>query len=326
MTSILRLTWQLNNNGRASQQLRLMGSQTKLAAKNYSSNFDTSSFRELAQLLQQDAYHIRRGSGNKNESGVFPFEHHLMLMNSTVCIQKPGHGMETPEGWDLFHNKISVYNEAADKDTLALFSVNLTAVEQQANSSSLPTAKFLCVIDNQDSDRQRGKEFEHAMFETWGFLCDGYAAVSSKQRDDDSGYLSTAVKIMHQFLQTFGTAETAKSALTFVAENYLDEYDYFLVVDVGTLVIIDNLKQFLAQLDNKFERNSVPLYAGRPLPSYQLPGQFGYVLNQAALRKIVGSVTEPSVCASDLRPTESCLKALGIRGPDRDNLPRDSPC
>jgi glycoprotein-N-acetylgalactosamine 3-beta-galactosyltransferase len=108
-------------------------------------------------------------------------------------------------------------------------------------------------------------------------------------------------------------------------DHYLHDYEYFYVCGDDTLLIVENLRNYLHLLEVSMNvtgrNNSTPLYLGT---SIEYKGFFvfagggsGYVLNRAALKQLVEQAL-PTCLPGKIRSSEDrflgkCLDSIGIR-------------
>ena len=117
-----------------------------------------------------------------------------------------------------------------------------------------------------------------------------------------------------------------KNAFTFIYDNHLQEYDWFVKADDDTYMIIENLRYLLKD----FNSND-PLYFGRKFklePNVKqgyMSGGAGYVLSrEAVLRLVRNGFKNGTICRQDADGVEDveigrCLENLGvIAGDSRD--------
>jgi len=82
-----------------------------------------------------------------------------------------------------------------------------------------------------------------------------------------------------------------RSTVAYMYDNYLTDFDYFLLSGDDTHVIVENLRNYLASLEDQ-NLNVKPLHIGQLIPNSKLQAPFtgggaSYVLNQLALEMLV---------------------------------------
>ena len=115
-----------------------------------------------------------------------------------------------------------------------------------------------------------------------------------------------------------------REALIHLARHYIDDYQWFLLAEDDTYVIVDNLVYFLAAQDVTYGR-----YLGHAIhrwgTDYNVIGA-GVVLNRNSLRRLHSHLIKGHCVASSLAADPilgQCLDELGIRPEDtRDSLNR----
>ena len=85
--------------------------------------------------------------------------------------------------------------------------------------------------------------------------------------------------------------QKTRSTWAYIHDNYLDEFDFFWLGGDDFLLIVENLRNFLATLDN-----TGVLYLGNQIPDRGNPGTYfcgggaGYVLNKLAVKRLATEV------------------------------------
>jgi len=114
--------------------------------------------------------------------------------------------------------------------------------------------------------------------------------------------------------------QKTRSIVAYMYDNYLADFDYFLLSGDDTHVIVENLRNYLASLQDQ-NLNVKPLHIGQMIPHIGLQAPFvggggGYVLNRVALKMLVQQSLP--ICEKDTVTSEEdiyiskCLQGLEI--------------
>jgi len=114
--------------------------------------------------------------------------------------------------------------------------------------------------------------------------------------------------------------QKTRSMLAYMYDNYLNDFDYFLLSGDDTHVIVENLRIYLRSLEYD-KLNEQPLHIGHQIPHGGLAAPFiggggGYILNRVALKMFVENSLP--TCEKDAITSEEdiyiskCLQTLGI--------------
>lgn len=86
----------------------------------------------------------------------------------------------------------------------------------------------------------------------------------------------------------------------YIHDNYVDDFDYFWLGGDDQVVIVENLRNFLAQDTGSnpagTNKNDIPVYLGQQINSLQSGDNYfcgggpGYVLNQLAVKRLIAEV------------------------------------
>jgi glycoprotein-N-acetylgalactosamine 3-beta-galactosyltransferase len=98
-----------------------------------------------------------------------------------------------------------------------------------------------------------------------------------------------AVDLPHYGEEVYGNMwQKVRSIWSYIYTNYLDEFDYFHLNGDDTLIIVDNLRNYLWSIDD--EHGTKPLYLGGAYEMHGITacnGGPGYTLNRVALKWLV---------------------------------------
>jgi hypothetical protein len=184
-----------------------------------------------------------------------------------VCNTEPGGGNEGP-GWDLLQ-KVSI------------------------NESTSNSGRILCGLYSHAGAREKIT----GVAETWGWRCDGFFAASTETVMNQSSSLGFgSVDIPHLGREEYRNMwQKTRSILSYMYDNYLEDYDYFYLCGDDTYLIVENLRHYLAALETEYPATT-PLFAGQNMFRHKKwfrnagrynGGGAGYVLNRVALRRLV---------------------------------------
>lgn len=237
-----------------------------------------------------------------------------------VCNTPPREGSEKKGGWRLLVDKVVVdgpdpspvsspYNAWPTNTRIR----SLTATKDRSRSN------ILCAIYTYEKKHPQLK----SVAETWGWRCDGFFAASTKTVDDPSQDGYGAIHLPHEGPESYDNMwQKTRSILSYMHDNYLEDYDYFYLSGDDTHLIVENLRNVL---DSMSVDPNTPLYLGQSIPlrsldrgEYFIGGGPGYVLNRATLRMAVQHVLphcQPHrQVSSEDRFLGDCLREVGIVG------------
>lgn len=181
-----------------------------------------------------------------------------------------------------------------------------------------------------------------AIRETWAKRCDGFM-VASTETDHEGATVHIPHAGPHEGKYQ-GIWQKVRSMLAYMHDNFLNDYDFFLLCGDDTYVIMENLKAFLTS--PKFVQDAGgpgypnPMYVGAPTHPYWMKHEYkgdfyyngggsGYLINAVVLRVLVQDIL-PHCQSRKLTPIEDvymgeCLqKHLNVTGYDtRDTEERE---
>jgi len=215
-----------------------------------------------------------------------------------VCNASPGGSRwEDIGGWQLLTRKIRVYRGDDDRNKLKLF----------------------CGVYTHDKMRNLARTAALS----WGQKCDGFVAFSTESVPQ-LGF----VHLQHEGEESYHNMwQKVRGIWAYVAEYYLDQYDYFHLGGDDMYVIVENLRYFLKQHQQQLQQRAnhtnatddIPVFLGQWVRQKSAPiasGGPGYTLNRAALRKFASEALP--TCYADKRASYEdklmslCLRSVGI--------------
>jgi hypothetical protein len=145
------------------------------------------------------------------------------------------------------------------------------------------------------------KHQANAIRDTWGRRCDGIMFAST-ETIHDKAIVNLPHAGKHKGMYK-GIWQKVRSMLGYIYDNFLNDYDFFLLSGDDTFVIVENLKAFLASpqvMDHAGGHGyPKPMYTGSWVHPfwllkegyskdfYYMGGGAGYVLNRAAVKELV---------------------------------------
>lgn len=177
--------------------------------------------------------------------------------------------------------------------------------------------KILCFIMTIENGNEIKK---NAVKSTWGKRCDKLLFVENGTHfTETDGILRVPIK--HESRQELW--HKIIFAISYIYENYLDQYDWFFKADDDTYVIMENLKEFLSIKSSPNE----PIYFGHKFKRYveqgYMSGGSGYVLSKKALKLLyeIGFKQKLEDCNMNDGYIEDveigyCLQALNVKAGD----------
>lgn len=185
----------------------------------------------------------------------------------------------------------------------------------------VPAPKIMCLVYTMaDAHANRIR----AMRETWAGGCDGFLAFST-----ESDPRLPVISLKHEGPESYDNMwQKVRSIWRFVAENYLEDFDFFFIGGDDLFVMPHNLKTYLASLLYKdgADPNTKEYFVGRRFnPGGRDPfnsGGAGYALSRATLRKFLANMDDAQHCSAKAHTSMEdvmiarCLKHLGIHYTD----------
>ena len=188
-----------------------------------------------------------------------------------VCYAPPGEGEELKEGYE-----------------------SLKKIRQHIETSSASRdVKLFCAIYTYSPN----SHLTDTISQTWGPRCDGML-YSSNVTDPMTGHVNMP-SLGGWGFQYLGIFQRVRVMMTYLYDNFLNEYDFFHFCGDDTYMMVENMKEFLAS-DKVREWDEVPdqyLIAGFwinwgggqwvPPGEFYLGGGSGYTLSRKALKAYV---------------------------------------
>mmetsp|Transcript_14649 Transcript_14649/g.40714 ORF Transcript_14649/g.40714 Transcript_14649/m.40714 type:complete len:468 (-) Transcript_14649:580-1983(-) len=169
-----------------------------------------------------------------------------------------------------------------------------------------PPIKVFCAIYSYPGNNAQ----TDAIRRTWGRRCDGFMTAST-----ETNHTLATIDLPHfgQYQGEYnGIWQKVRSIVSYIYDNFLDDYDFFFICGDDTYVIMENLKQFLTSPDfvEYAGGNDYPnmIYTGAIThPNYlkekygeefyYMGGGSGYVINRSTVKALVEEVFP--VCERD---------------------------
>jgi len=205
----------------------------------------------------------------------------------SVCETEPGEGVErSAGGWTLLKEKVQVdgptpiASENATNNTAQAIVVQQQATTAQEKNHTKP--RILCAIYTYEKNHH----IVESIIDTWAWRCDGFFA-GSTMTDETIG----TVDIAHQGPEAYENMwQKVRSIWSYIHDNYVDDFDYFWIGGDDLVLIVENLRNYLATVHQP-DGVDGPIYLGHQIPSFRetyfAGGGPGYVMNSAALKRIV---------------------------------------
>ncbi|KAL7517516.1 hypothetical protein ACHAWX_002435 [Stephanocyclus meneghinianus] len=163
-----------------------------------------------------------------------------------------------------------------------------------------------------------------AAVQSWAWRCDGFVAFS-----DVTDPRIGAVDLPHYGEESYGNMwQKVRSIWSYIHTHYFLDFDYFHLSGDDTLMIVDNLRNYLWSIDD--ENGTKPLYVGG---AYKTQGVIvcgggpGYTLNRVALHWLVNEAFakpdhradsgEDRLIGFTLRPLVHCYDTHDANGGQR---------
>lgn len=180
-------------------------------------------------------------------------------------------------GFSLFHLVFWIFksiHQPALKPTIAK---NLSRYEHGIADFLHNEVKILCwIMISPANHKTRGVHIKN----TWGRRCNKLLFMSSIE---DPELASIALPVRNSMSNLW---PKTKAAFKFIAENYLNDYDWFMKADDDTFMIMENVRHLLYQY-----RPERALYFGhRMIGNGSLDGYMqggAYILSRKAVQKFV---------------------------------------
>lgn len=213
-------------------------------------------------------------------------------------------------------------HEAGIRSLGPLISTTIDLGSATSNNTVLtvPAPKLMCLVYTMKSEHATRIR---AIRETWAGGCDGFLAFST-----ESDPRLPAISIKHDGPESYDNMwQKIRSIWKFVAEHYLDDYDWFHIGGDDIFLLPYNLKLYLANLaregGSKTDPKQHKYYVGRRFRSlgrgyYFNSGGAGYSLSQATLRELVANIDDAKNCNANEQTSKEdimvarCLNFLNI--------------
>lgn len=203
-----------------------------------------------------------------------------------VCSQRAGVLDEAPEGVELLIRQIQI-------------APTITTI----NTTLRP--RILCAIYTHPPMRSLARMAAL----TWGVYCDGFLAFSTETIPELG-----MVHLHHVGEESYSNMwQKTRSIWSYLRQHYSDDYEYFHLGGDDMYVIVENMRQFLAELNHTSDDQ--PLHLGQWVRQRRYPyvaGGPGYTLNRQALVKLVDKAL-PHCHVDTVAPQEDKLVSLCLQ-------------
>ncbi len=198
-----------------------------------------------------------------------------------VCETEVGKGWEGPNGGLIVMKKVEISKLTSLTNVTTKVSHSDRKIEggDDNNKSKLP--KLLCSIYTFERNHNRIE----AIADTWGWKCDGFLPASNFTNETIG-----TVDLPHIGEESYESMwQKTRSIWSYIYDNYIDDYDFFWLGGDDYFLIVENLINYLATLDQ-----TKTLFLGSPVPHFDgkhhsifCGGGPGYVLNRVALKRVI---------------------------------------
>ena len=245
-----------------------------------------------------------------------------------VCETAPGEGVEGEGGWDLLVNKVVVggpvplpKSPGDRREPPNGWGLGMSPASDDPpyfNTSKPPN-----IFCGMYTYHKRHYLLEAAS-QSWAFRCDGFLAFSD-MTDPTIG----AVDLPHHGEEIYGNMwQKVRSIWSYIYTNYYHNFNYFHLAGDDTLIIAENLRNYLWSIDD--ENGTKPLYLGGWYMTQGIiacHGGPGYTLNRVALKWLVTEAfvkpdfrihsAEDSYMGFTLKPYVGCYDTHDANGGKR---------
>lgn len=249
----------------------------------------TTTLRRFRERILHQKPHQPPPLAGEWENDEFLFDNpHLahILTPESVCAFGPGQGMEEDAGYKLLVEKIRTSRLVPPVSHAPLLFCGIYSYSGKRTQVQVQAA-------------------------TWGHQCDGWM-VFSNETVPGWGIFN----LSHVGPESYANMwQKVRSVWNYVYREYYHLFDYFYLGGDDVYVLVDNLRQLLAeQMDS-----NIPQHLGQWLPGRDMvAGGPGYLLNKLALQRLILEGLpncSPTTAASyEDRLISRCLASLQILG------------
>ncbi|KAL3812009.1 hypothetical protein ACHAXA_001316 [Cyclostephanos tholiformis] len=249
-----------------------------------------------------------------------------------VCRTPPGHGIEGEGGWDVLANRIVVGERGVP--------LPKSPDDPREPPNGWEWGEMARYPARDDPQYYNGPEpprifcgmytyhkrhyLLKAASESWAFHCDGFLAFS-----DVTDPTMGAVDLPHHGTEFYGNMwQKVRSIWCYIYTNYYNDFDYFHLAGDDTLMIVENLRNYLWSIDD--DNGTKPLYLGGLYMTQNIRacgGGPGYTLNRVTLKWLVTEAFskpdirvdsgEDRIMGFTLRPYVRCYDTRDANGGKR---------
>lgn len=252
-----------------------------------------------------------------------------------VCETPPGQGNEEQFGWNILVKKVVVGGPLPLPETpgdpreppggWGHGTPPASHAPPYFNGPKPP--KIFCGIYTY----HKNHPLIQAAIQSWAWRCDGFLAFSTLT-DPTIG----AVDLPHYGVESYNNMwQKVRSIWSYIYTNYYDDFDYFHLGGDDTLMIVDNLRNYLWSIDD--ENGTKPMYIGGSYKTAGIAvcgGGSGYTLNRVTLKwlatvaflkldkrkdsgedRIIGQILRPFVRCYDTHDANGGKRYIGFNPP-----------
>eukprot|EP00536_Pseudo-nitzschia_multiseries_P009513 jgi/Psemu1/200882/e_gw1.267.18.1 len=255
--------------------------------------------------------------GARDENGLWGYVH-----DPTILLQKPPEFTVLPEEKEDFCKEVGDGLEGGGSLATRLYRERIKIAKPDKS------VKVFCGIYSYPGNNAQ----TDAIRRTWGKRCDGFMTASTETNHE----LAT-IDLPHfgEWEGKYrGIWQKVRSMISYIHDNFLDDYDFFFVCGDDTYVIMENLKQFLTSPDfveyagvgtnpNNVYTGSFthPSWLNHGKDFYYMGGGSGYIISRKTVKALVEEVFPVCKNNTDESPEDLfmglCLRdVLNVTGYD----------
>jgi hypothetical protein len=191
--------------------------------------------------------------------------------------------------------------------------LSLEQPKQFNNNGNLTEVNLMCIVTLEDIGKTDSRRAAAVIQSTWGRHCDSVIFVGDE--------LITEVPAESFVPLGADNGELWRR----IHEKFSSQADWFLKVDLKTLVIVRNLKKYVASM---FPVDEEPRFIGRRMKAHGQANETedfvwhkaGYAINRAALSRLANVSNECSFKEDESQDVTNCLKKAHVFAEDTRDL------